>query len=573
MIRLIFRYFFYFFVVIFVSCTTSPTDILLHHMDFIRQQGDSDPMRALAELQTIETDVKECRNEYTYYKYLLLKTRLRDKADMMPSSSDTIEHVVEYFEKHGNVMEQIESYYYQGSVYRDLKDFPRAMRSFHKALDISDRYQVAPCMLLQNTYSQLAALYKKQQIYDEALKLAKAGCAMAEKTKTIDPIYLMDVASRAFSARDSAEAIKYSLRTLECLQQDTICRYPDVICELIERFTGCNMHKEADICLALLRNASYTKEPHNLLGAMAYYYRSYSLMDSAIAYNKKIISGPKSFSQKMEAANCLMEDYTQQGCYDSAVFYGSLYSYYVDAVFTENQYEQTSRACGEHLYAISLEKEMQAREESSRYKVRIYALIVVFLLSSLIASIIYGQKKRHFISLLLAKDKELGTAKDAIKHYDLQLQENRRLVDKQKEELAAIESELQLTERDMRLKIEEKQKQIKELVRLSLQEKASQDSATILQKFRDAAYGKERVDKSDWENLYTAVEAMYPGFRESVMTMPRNSDLGTKTAYLLKIGLSNPEIADITESSRTTVWDRVKKIRGCLGDSLDIMTS
>ncbi|MBO7279670.1 MAG: winged helix-turn-helix domain-containing protein [Bacteroidaceae bacterium] len=37
-----------------------------------------------------------------------------------------------------------------------------------------------------------------------------------------------------------------------------------------------------------------------------------------------------------------------------------------------------------------------------------------------------------------------------------------------------------------------------------------------------------------------------------------------RVCYLVKIGLSNPEIANITGYPPQTVWDRVKKVRNTL---------
>ena len=114
-----------------------------------------------------------------------------------------------------------------------------------------------------------------------------------------------------------------------------------------------------------------------------------------------------------------------------------------------------------------------------------------------------------------------------------------------------------------------KQSQIRELARLSLSNKVKTDSMVILQKLNEASQGRCKMENADWESLYVYVENMCPGFRESVTSMPRPSESIIKTAYLLKLGLRNAHIANITNCSRTTVWDRVRKIRECLGDLLE----
>ncbi len=45
-----------------------------------------------------------------------------------------------------------------------------------------------------------------------------------------------------------------------------------------------------------------------------------------------IISGAANFSQKMEAANCLMDYYIQEGSNKDALYFASLYSQFVDSI-------------------------------------------------------------------------------------------------------------------------------------------------------------------------------------------------------------------------------------------------
>lgn len=573
----------------------------MQHMESIRENGNSEPMKALEELHTMEADIRNSHSDYIHYKYLLLKTRLQDKAFLNPCSSDTIEDVVNYIEEHGSNDERMESYYYLGSVYRDLKDYPRAVTSFHKVLGIAEKQETEDCILIQNTYSQLSSLYSQQLLYEEALKMAKAGCGMAEKTNTLDPIYLMDVATAAHHAGDSLAAIESCRRTLNLIRKDSSHTFPDVVCELLLHFSDWGMKEEAEECLSILQESGNSEGTHNYLAAMVRYLNYCSSEDSAAIFNERILTESDNLSQKMAASHDLMDYHLQRKSYEKAAVYANLYSRYVDSVFAENQYEQTSRACGEHLYAISLEKEMEARQEADSYKTKVYGVTVLFLLSVMITSIVYSRRKKYYIRKLLSKENALTAAQDAIRHYDKQLAEREAVADGQRERLALLEADLKMIETEMSAKMAEKealikeqdesmralnhsiaaneaillekQKQIRELVRLSLFGKANIESADILQKFHDASYGQEKIDPSDWQDLYWAVESMYPGFREAAMSMPRNSELGIKTAYLLKIGMSNTQITNLTDCSRTTVWDRVKKIRGCLGDLLDTEVS
>lgn len=579
-----------------VCCRDGASDVLLHHMSMIEQHGDSNPQQALEEVREIERDIDNCRSAYVRNKYLLLRTRLCDKAYLIPNSSDTIDSVVEYFMKEGSNQERMEARYYQGSVYRDLKDYPRAIASFLDVLDIAEKSKAGPCRLLQNTYSQLSNLYFQQMVYGKALEMAQAGLDMARSTNTLDPVYIMDVSSAALLCGDTAEAIRCCREAVEYVKLDSLNACPDVICEILIRFSEGGMKSDAQECLSVLRNSNDGVTAKNYLPAMASYFESISLIDSAMLVNQKIISESSVLSQKLKAVQKLMLYCFQTGDYEEGAKYAMMYDEYVESVFEENQYEQTSRACGEHLYAVSLKKEMAAREETAAKQKRIYILMGVFLLSALAGSVAYGRRKKRFARVLVSKDLELAQSRDVIRQYDVRLAESVALAESQKRRLADMETEMVQTERELKRMEEEKaqfvesqkkkmevlnrtiaenevilvekQRQIKELVKLTLLEKASIDSGDVVQKFRDASVGKETISDKDWRSLATAIESMYPGFSEAVLAMPRNTDLSIRTAYLLKLGMSNPQIANLTNCPRQSVWNRVVKVKRCLGKLL-----
>ncbi len=581
-----------------IGCKDSSTSVLLHHMSLIQQRGDSEPQRALDELCEIEIDIDNCRSEYVRNKYLLLRTRLRDKANLIASSPDTIESVVTYFREQGTDIERGEAYYYQGSVYRDLKDYPRAITSFRTTLDIAEESGLKPCRLLQNTYSQLAWIYGVQQIYDEAYKMAESGYLMTEKTETVDPIYIMDVASAAVLVGDTAEAISYSQKALEYIRQDSACQYPDVVCEMLILFSETGMRREVDECRSILDRADASKRAHNYLPAMETYYEQFSTEDSAMMYNKIILSESDNLSQKLKAAQRLMSYCFRKAAYEEGMRYALKYDEYVESTFEQNQYEQTGRACGAHLYTVSLQKEMQARELAARHLKKIYALVAALLLAALVGSLVYAQRKKRFARVLLSKDKELAQSGDVIRQYDTRLAEREAIVEEQKRKLTEMEREMEQAELKMKAMLKdkeniireqqekskvlnrtiaenesvlmEKQREIKELVKLTLLEKASIDSGDVVQKFHDASTGKIVINDKDWRSLKTAVETMYPGFSAAAMSMKRNTELSIRTAFLLKIGMSNPEIASLTNSPRQTVWNRVEKVKKCMGTWLDV---
>lgn len=519
-------------------CCSNRHDILLENMDVIKKEGDTDPMQSLIKLYSIEDSIHNS-SEYVKNKYLLLKIRLQDKSDIIPVSSDTIDQIVKYFDRYGNNEERMEAYYYQGSVYRDLNDLPRSITSFLNVLDIAKKCNAEPSKLLQNTCSQLSALYNKQDLYDNALIMAEAGCKMAEETKTVDPIYLMDVASAADLVGDTAKSLKYCDKTLECIKRDSSYLYPSVICELLIKYTDNNLKNKADECFHILPKFDNVKNTHNYLDALATYYNSYVSVDSALACYEKMFSDGN-IAQKSISSRVLAYYNYDIGNYQKSCMYAMQYFLYKDSVSEGMQYEQTSRACGEHLYAVSLAKELEARKVADRRMKWVYVSIVTVLFVILIANVLYWRKKIELRDKSLALDEAQCSLEQSI----AQLEENKE-------------------------KLRNKQKQVNELVRKSLRENVSCNEKELLQKFTDASHGHGTVDEDDWNALRVMMLSMYPEFSEALSGLPRLSGYGVKTALLMKIGMSTSQITSLTNCPRQTVWNRENRIREVLGDLLD----
>ena len=105
-------------LIILSGCHDS--DKIIDRLNFIKSVGDTTPTTALAMLDSISTEIRG-ESEYIQKKYDLLNIRLKDKAHILATSDITIKQLIRYFETYGNGLEKQETYYYAGSVYRDLQ--------------------------------------------------------------------------------------------------------------------------------------------------------------------------------------------------------------------------------------------------------------------------------------------------------------------------------------------------------------------------------------------------------------------------------------------------------------------
>ena len=99
-------------VLLLMACSDGE---VMDRLDHIKSVGDNDPVTALAMLDSLEVDIRQ-ESEYVKNKYDLLRVRLNDKADNMPSSDIMIKQLVAYFNNEGTTREKQEVNYYTGSV-------------------------------------------------------------------------------------------------------------------------------------------------------------------------------------------------------------------------------------------------------------------------------------------------------------------------------------------------------------------------------------------------------------------------------------------------------------------------
>lgn len=109
-----------------------------------------------------------------------------------------------------------------------------------------------------------------------------------------------------------------------------------------------------------------------------------------------------------------------------------------------------------------------------------------------------------------------------------------------------------------------------ELLRYALIHSTSTDISELIEFFTDASRGKRKVSEDDWSRLFKTVDSAYPDFRNSIVeNVARISIPLLRTCYLVKIGMSNPQISNIMDTPPQTVWYRVDKLKKLMGDVLN----
>ena len=154
------------------------------------------------------------------------------------------------------------------------------------------------------------------------------------------------------------------------------------------------------------------------------------------------------------------------------------------------------------------------------------------------------------------KEKDLETSRTSLEQTSSEL-------DKVKSELQRVSAELLESEESLKEKeqqLSEKMDQNKTFIKLLHQSELENNAEDVIEAIRQSSTGKKSMTSADWKQLYQAVDELYPLFRDRLLNeLGDFTEQQIQVCYLMRIGLSKPQIQNITNLSRVTVWRWSKK--------------
>lgn len=530
--RNIHRYCLYVLLLSLLSCGRSR---YIDTLDNIKRVGDSNPDTALLMLDSLAAGIRG-ESEYVRNKYELLKIRLCDKAYRSATSDVAIRNLMGYFGDKGSSLEKQEVFYYAGSVYRDLCDTPRALEYFLKSLDYAQSGMVYDTVMLRNTYSNLNDLYYNVQDYGNAALMARKElevCRLLDSDRLIPYLHLcssyigLDSLSLASAANDSAFNIFRASSVHE--------RNNDNLVYVLYYYSMLNNKRMASLCHTMIMKDSLICSGFLPSLFFAYYYDCVEKKDSAIAYCEKALELSKSLEERYDATKLLFALNKSNGDDKTACRLAYSYMQLSDSLDFGKRQEKAAQINNQHKYYIDKNRERMLNEQKEKYRRTLYLVSFIAIMLLCLGYVIHITRRNRQLNKILSLNVEIER---------VSLQEKNL-----RDELARKESELN-----------EKMAQNKTLVRLLHQSELTDKAEEVIESIRQVSNGEKTMSQSDWDQLFSAVDALYPDFKEQ---MVNKCDVLTEQqiqfCYLLRIGLSNVQIKNVTNLSRVTVWRWMKK--------------
>lgn len=497
-----------------------------------------------------------------------------------------ISKLVKYFENDGTEVEKQEVYYYAGSVYRDLQDTPRALENFFRSIDYALNSTDCDSIMLRNAYSNLSFLQFRVQNYEEAILMAKKEQNISEALGEEDIIAYMHIGA-SYVALDSMVLANKAYDKALCIithSEDKSLYQEDAI-RLLSYYSETKQMANAQICKAYI--VEEQSEYLTTLKNMAYgnFYDEFVSMDSAVFYFNNVVEGNVDLFNRYEAARRLFQIYSESGDIVNAHKFARVYMQLNDSLDFGKRQEWAATVNNAHKYHLDERKEQNLRADRETYRLYLMYAILVFVVIVATMSVLYIRRRNVHLKRVIELSSELDRLSADDKHLREEIEEKAmemkaseemlRQTDEElkqvKQELARVNSEY--TAYDIALKEKERQlsekiEQNKTFIKLLHQSELECKAEDVILAVRQSAAGRKNMTSADWKQLYQAVDELYPNFNDKLL-----KELGTFTeqqmqvCYLMRIGLSKPQIQNMTNLSRVTVWRWVKKYEWALTSS------
>ena len=506
---------------------------------------------------TLYNDSIDTQPEEIQMYYHLLNIQAKDKLYITHTDDSLINRIVTYYENYGDKDKLMLAYYYQGSVYRDLNDAPRALKAFQKVFELGEGNP--PCDLFARTYNQMGTLFAYQGLYDESLEANKKAAEqfIVQGKKNNISYALRDIA-RMYNVKNQRDSASHYYQKA---YQTAVSANNSNRMNRIKAEWGCYMINDSttqetgkQILLTLIREGKTYPNIFSTLGSLYRYERKW---DSAYHFLDKIKTS-SDINIRQAAFQDLAFIESQKGNLALAIEYGKQANTLRDSIDKITQTEALIKIHSLYKYQ-QIEKENLRLKEANTNK----SLLILILSSTLaifttfvIAYYFYikqqtEKKARQTDNIKYLENKKYAQSQAAI-------EDNQRKIKKLAQE--ELTSEKQDT-----LEHKLKQAQKETLERTNKQIEATQaerelqimalQQSKIYNRFHYACHDSNiKLTNKDWAELIKAIDTAYPDFSGKLYVYcPKLSNIELQICCLVKISISASDIATLIGRTRSTV--------------------
>ena len=531
------------------------------------------PDTAFSLLSTLRNRIeKEPEETQIYYRLLTIKAE--DKLYIPHTSDSLINMVVDFYKKYGDTDKLMEAYYYQGSVYRDLNDAPRAIKAFQQAIDVEEKSNKNT--LLGQIYGQMGTLFAYQGLYDESLEAKRKALyyytLQSEKKKI--PSTLCEMARMYDAKDDNDSAVYYYKRAYDmALKINYHRQIENILSEL-----GCLYYDLGKVDTAksiLLPLSQKCGDKWNVLLYLGRIYQEVNRSDSADYYFRSVLQS-KDIYKRYSALKALSHLELDKCDYQAAMIYALQAQNLSDSIELMTQTEAVKKVQSLYDYQHTEQENLRLSQKNKDYQHQLIIFTLSFIVFVFVSLYIIHYIKANKQAVLererrlhLLKEEQYKRSLAYIEANNEELKRLKILLENAEQENDTLNKQLILSQKEM-LELANRQ-QMASHVNRELLEASFKTSDLYIRFHRAGDEGEVKIVESDWEELRIAIDTTYLQFTNKLYSLyPDLSQRELRICYLVKISMSNKSIARLlylTPSAITQARKRLyRKIYGETGN-------
>ena len=376
-------------LLLFLSACAGRRGIYPERLQRASQLVEACPDSALGYLDSLGVPLSGLPEEARMYAQLL-RIKANDKLYIPHTSDSVINRIVKFYEGFGDRERLAEAYFYQGSVYRDLQDAPRAIAALQRAADQKSKNDT----LNGRIYGQLASLFAYQGAYKESREAVRNACVYYIRCKDYkglaysyrDMARMFDVEGR----KDSAEF--YYRKAYQLMKEKSEPRWAyGILSEFSSFYQSCGESDSAEACAK--RVLAYASDDVAQLTLAKVYYGQQQF-DSVAFYCRKALKSHSIYHQR--TAYSLLARTVE--LMDSIPDYFSRYLALQDSI---NEITRTEAVMKVHYQQVELDNARLALQSSRRLAGMLGLVLVALSLACLTFFSVYRLRRyRHRLAAL-----------------------------------------------------------------------------------------------------------------------------------------------------------------------------
>lgn len=518
-------------LILCISCSQEHKDDYSELNKFI----ELNPYAGLDSVNTLIKDYKG-NDVYTKMKLSLLRYKCEDKCYVLHSSDSTIKELHEFFEDNGTISDKMETNYYMGSTYRDMHNYPLAITYYNEAVKIGENNHInyADSMLLANVYSQLSWINETVCNRTISVEQAKHALHIRQKLKIDEISSYQDVANSFYKNNEIDSAKTYYIQcAMKIAYENSVKKNIEYVSAHLQFFSMTSEHRLAKISLEQLQTISTDSLPPSVFANTALYYANIDInLDSCIYYCELALKKEKDYKNKYEITRGLSIYYAHKGDYKKSKEYAFQHFLYEDSANAQDLAEETVAAQNQFkTQELDNMKNALQTEIAKRNEYIVYAMTTMMTILAIICIILYLLNKKKNLYLTEVKKIEEEKTKIAEAHNTL----------------------TEIVNADKKLRAE-----------------SAKDIASVMANINAIANDtKATLTEDQWEDIFIAVDRLYPNFRKHILTYyPAIDNKELIIIYLVMLGQKQADVARLFNNARSVVHRRFHRIDEKLGATI-----